>query len=152
MGLLRLVKRYLIFPVLFAALMFTSVYATDDPVAVIANNDNSMGEISVEMLKKMYNNDLLKWPDGVPIILYDLDVYNPTRAAFSRSVLGRKPERIAEEWAHKKISNQALNPPHTIKSERLIIRRVSMQRGAVGYVSLSRTKDRNDVKVLAILD
>ncbi len=149
---LRLVKRYLIFPVVFATFIFSSVHAAEDPVAIIANSDNSMAEISITMLKKMYNNDLLKWPDGVPVILYDLDVYNPTRAAFSMSVLGRKPEKIAEEWAHKKITNQALNPPHTIKSERLIIRRVSMQRGAIGYVSLSRTKDRNDVKVLAILD
>ena len=149
---LRFVKIYLILPVVFAAFIFSSVHAAENTVAVIANNDNAMEEISIEMLKKMYNNDLLKWPDGVPIILYDLDVYNPTRAAFSTSVLGRKPERIAEEWAHKKITNQALNPPHTIKSERLIIRRVSMQRGAIGYVSLSRTKDRNDVKVIAILD
>ena len=151
---LRLVKKYLILilPVVFAAFFFTNVQATEDPVAVIANNDNSMEEISIPMLKKMYNNDLLKWPNGVPVILYDLDVYNPTRAAFSLSVLGRKPERIAEEWAHKKITNQALNPPHTIKSERQIIRRVSMQKGAVGYVTLSRTKNRNDIKVIAILD
>jgi ABC-type phosphate transport system substrate-binding protein len=148
---LKLIKKYLILPVVFAAFIFSSVHAAEDPVAVIANNENIMTEISVNMLKKMYNNDLLKWPDGVPIILYDLDVYNPTRAAFSMSVLGRKPERIAEEWAHKKITNQALNPPHTIKSERLIIRRVSMQRGAIGYVSLSRTRDRDDVKVIAIL-
>lgn len=149
---LRPLKKYLILPAVLAAFIFSSVHAAEDSVAVIANNDNAMTEISVNMLKKMYNNDLLKWPDGVPIILYDLDVYNPARAAFSRSVLGRKPERIAEEWAHKKITNQALNPPHTIKSERLIIRRVSMQRGAVGYVSLSRTKDRDDIKVIAILD
>ena len=149
---LRFVIRYLIIPVLFAAFTISSVHAAEDKVAIIVNNDNTMVRISIDMLKKMYNNDLLKWPNGKPVILYDLDVYNPLRAAFSMNVLGRRPEKIAEEWAHKKITNQALNPPHTIKSERLIIRRVSMQRGAIGYVSLSRTKGRNDVKVIAILN
>ena len=130
-----------------------SAQAADYPVAVIANSDNNMDEISVSMLRRMYKNDVLKWPDGVPIILYDLDVYSPIRATFSMNVLGRTPERIAEDWAHLKITNQALNPPHTIKSERLIMRRVSMQRGAIGYVSLSRiTKNRSDIKIIAILN
>ncbi len=149
---LRDLTRYLLVPIIFIAIFLTDARAAGEPVAIIVNKDNNLGEISIPMLKKMYNNDLLKWPDGVAIILYDLDVYNPVRKSFSLSVLGRKPEKIAEEWAHKKITNQALNPPNTIKSERLIIRRVSMQRGALGYVSLSRTKDREDIKILAILD
>jgi ABC-type phosphate transport system substrate-binding protein len=145
-------RNYFIASLLLVVVFYTNAIAENDPVAIIANNDNNIMEISIPTLKKMYNNDLLKWPDGVPIILYDLDVYNPVRKSFSINVLGRKSERIAEEWAHKKISNQALNPPNTIKSELLIIRRVSMQRGAIGYVSLSRTKDRTDIKILAILN
>jgi ABC-type phosphate transport system substrate-binding protein len=151
--LFKHILKYSLLSVLFALLLLSSTKAlAEDRVAVIGNNDNSMDTISIPMLKRMYNNDLLKWPDGVAVILYDLDVYNPIRKTFSMYVLGRKPERIAEDWAHKKISNQALNPPNTIKSERLIIRRVSMQRGAIGYVSLDRTKDRTDIKILAIID
>jgi ABC-type phosphate transport system substrate-binding protein len=148
---LKLIRKYILLTVTLAVLISASAYAADYPVAVIANNNNNMDEISINMLRRMYKNDVLKWPDGVPIILYDLDVYSPIRATFSRNVLGRRPERIAEDWAHLKITNQALNPPHTIKSERLIMRRVSMQRGAIGYVSLSRTKNRDDIKILAIL-
>jgi ABC-type phosphate transport system substrate-binding protein len=148
---LKQLSLYIFFPVILALLLSASAHAADDPVAVIANKDNSMEEISIKTLKRMYKNDILNWDDGVPIILYDLDVYNPIRATFSMNVLGRTPEKVAEEWAHKKITNQALNPPHTIKSERLIMRRVSMQRGAIGYVSLSRTKDRDDIKILTIL-
>ena len=149
---LKPLKRYLLLPIVFVAFFFSSAQSNGDPVAVIANIDNGMAQISIPMLKKMYNNDLLQWPDGVPVILYDLDVYNPVRKSFSLSVLGRKSEKIAQEWAHRKITNQALNPPNTIKSERLIMHRVSIQRGAIGYVSLSRTKDREDIKILAILE
>ncbi len=148
---LKLLKRLILLSVTIAVLMSASATAAEDSVAVIANNNNSMNDISIAMLRRMYKNEVLKWPDGTPIILYDLDVYSPMRATFSRSVLGRKPEKIAEDWAHKKITNQALNPPHTIKSERQIIRRISMQKGAIGYLSLSRTKDRDDIKILSIL-
>lgn len=150
--ILKPLKRYLLLSIVLVAVFFSSAQSNGEPVAVIANVENGMAEISISMLKKMYNNDLLKWPDGVPVILYDLDVYNPVRKSFSLSVLGRKSVKIAEEWAHRKITNQALNPPNTIKSERLIMRRVSIQRGALGYVSLSRTKDREDIKILAILE
>lgn len=149
--ILRLITRLILLPVLFTAILSANVHGASVPVAVIANTDNSMDEISITMLKRMYKNEILKWPDGIPIILYDLDVYNPMRATFSKNILGRTPEKIAEEWAHLKITNQALNPPRTIKSERLILRRVSMQRGAIGYVSLNRTKDRDDIKILAII-
>ena len=149
---LKPLKRYLLLSIVMVAVFFSSAQSNGEPVAVIANENNGMAQISMSMLKKMYNNELLKWPDGVPVILYDLDVYNPVRKSFSLSVLGRKSEKIAEQWAHRKITNQALNPPNTIKSERLIIRRVSIQRGAIGYVSLSRTKDRAGIKILAILE
>jgi ABC-type phosphate transport system substrate-binding protein len=148
---LKLASRLILLPVILAVLIGASASAAGDPVAVIVNTDNPMDDIPISMLRRMYKNDVLKWPDGTPIILYDVDVYSPIRATFSMSVLGRTPEKIAEDWAHKKITNQALNPPRTIKSERMIMRRVSMQRGAIGYVSLKRTKNRDDIKILAIL-
>jgi ABC-type phosphate transport system substrate-binding protein len=148
---LKLVRRLILLPIILAVLIGASASAAGDPVAVIVNTDNPMDDMPISMLRRMYKNDVLKWPDGTPIILYDLDVYSHIRETFSISVLGRTSEKIAEDWAHKKITNQALNPPRTIKSERMIMRRVSMQRGAIGYVSLKRTKNRDDIKILAIL-
>ena len=148
---LRLIRKFILLPVILTILVSSYACAADNRVAIIANSDNPLEKIPLSMIKRMYKNDILKWPDGVPVILYDLDVYSPIRETFSKDVLGRNPEKVAEDWAHKKITNQALNPPHTIKSERLIMRRISMQRGAIGYVSLKRTKNRSDIKILAIL-
>ncbi|MBI5588722.1 MAG: hypothetical protein HY889_10215 [Deltaproteobacteria bacterium] len=129
-------------------LLAASPARSGEPVAVIVNRDNMVGNLSPDEIRKMYTNNTLNWSDGVPVILYDLSVQNQLREAFSSSVLGKDAERVAEEWAHLKITNQAKNPPVTMKSEALIIRRVSTERGAIGYVSLSAVRNNSDVRVI----
>lgn len=123
------------------------VFASE-PVAVIVNRDNGVKALSGGELRKIYTNSTLNWPDGAPIIIYDLAVQNQLRGLFSSSVLQKDPERVAEEWAHLKITNQAKNPPITMKSEALIIRRVSTEKGAIGYVSLNAAKLNPDVRII----
>lgn len=124
---------------------------TEQPVAIIVNPSNGIGSLTIDDISKIYTNNLLKWPDGTPIRIYDLVVNNPQRQAFSSTVLDKSPERVAEEWAHLKITNQAKNPPHVIKSEALIIKRVARERGAIGYVTLDRVEGLKSVRVVATL-
>lgn len=122
------------------------------PVAVIVNKQNSVDQLSVNDLRKIYSNNVLHWPDGTPIKIYDLILHSPVRFTFSQIVLGRPPSSVAEEWAHLKITNQAKNPPLTMKSERLIMKRVSMEKGAIGYVRLELVKGNESVRVIATLN
>ncbi len=133
---------------------FSAPESGDDlrPVAIIVNPSNDVGSLSVDDISKIYTNNLLKWPDGTPIRIYDLVVNNPQRLTFSSAVLDKTPDRVAEEWAHLKITNQAKNPPHVIKSEALIIKRVARERGAIGYVTLKRVEGLKSVRVVATLD
>jgi len=124
------------------------VSAQGADIVVIVNKDNPVQRLSDSDIKKIYTNYILNWPDGAPIILYDLTLQNPLRYRFSDRIFARTPERIAEDWAHLKISNQAKNPPLTVKSEALIIRRVAAERGAIGYVSLNAAKQNPDVKIV----
>lgn len=121
-------------------------------VAVIVNTENPVMSLSPQELRRIYTNNVLHWSDGTPIRLYDLVVQSPARGSFSEAVLGRSPGRVAEEWAHLKITNQAKNPPLTVKSERLIIKRVSRERGAIGYVSLDIVEGIDSVRVVATIE
>jgi len=119
-----------------------------EPVAVIVNAENAVGGVGPAEIRKMYTNNILNWPDGQPVILYDLLSQNRLREVFSSNILGMAPERVAEQWAHLKITNQAKNPPVTMKSEALIIRRVMKEKGAIGYVSLSSVRNNPSVRVI----
>lgn len=136
--------------VLLAALAAVPAFA-GEPVAVIVHKDNPVNSLSEYEIESIYINNILKWPDGVPITIYDLAISDPLRYDFSYRVLDRAPAKIAEQWAHLKITNQAKNPPRTIKSEALIIRRVSREKGAIGYVSLGLVQNNKDVKVVRTL-
>lgn len=120
-------------------------------VVIIVNKDNPIQQLSENDIKKIYTNYILNWPDGIPIILYDLTLQNPLRFSFSDRIFSRTPERIAEDWAHLKISNQAKNPPLTMKSEALIIRRVAAERGAIAYVSSAAARQNPDIKIVSTI-
>lgn len=133
--------------VIFLYILPAAGYCSE-PVAVIVNRDNRVEGLSQGELRKIYTNNILNWPDGTPIIIYDLSVQDPMRHVFSGKILEKSPDKVAEEWAHLKITNEAKNPPLTLKSEALIIRRVSNEKGAIGYVSLSTVTRNPDVKVV----
>lgn len=124
----------------------------EESVAVIVNRENAARAIGPDEIRKLYTNSTLSWPDGQPVLLYDLAVQSRLREVFSSNILGKDPERVAEEWAHLKITNQAKNPPVTMKSEALIIKRVMTERGAIGYVSLNAVRDNPDVRVVFTME
>jgi ABC-type phosphate transport system substrate-binding protein len=88
-----------------------------DPVVVIVNKADPVTSLDLGTVRKYYENDLLQWEDGRQITLYDLRVKDEARGTFSREVLQKEPDAVAMEWAHKKISNTAKNPPRTVSSE-----------------------------------
>ena len=142
--------------IILSAAVLLAVFASGpaiagEPVAVIVHRDNPADKLSEPEIESIYINNVLSWPDGMPITIYDLAISDPLRYDFSYKILGRVPAKIAEQWAHLKITNQAKNPPLTIKSEALIIRRVSRQKGAIGYVSLGLVQDNKDVKIIYTL-
>ena len=134
----------------FVLLAFQAATALAGAVAVIVNSSNQQKSVSVEEIRKFYTNAVLEWPDGTSVTLYDLAINDPVRSVFSEAVLRKSPMNVAEEWAHLKITNQAKNPPVAIKSEALIVRRVSREKGAIGYVSLEAARQKEGVRIVNI--
>lgn len=129
-------------------LLALKVSAADEPVAVIVNKGNPVSNLSETYIRRIYTNTVLSWPDGMPIIIYDLGIQDRLRSLFSEKILGMPADKVAEEWAHLKITNQAKNPPNTMKSEVLILRRVATEKGAIGYVSYGAAKNNQDVRIV----
>ena len=134
----------------FVLLAFQAATALAGAVAVIVNSSNQQKSVSVEEISKFYTNAVLEWPDGTSVTLYDLAINDPVRSVFSEAVLRKSPMNVAEEWAHLKITNQAKNPPVAIKSEALIVRRVSREKAAIGYVSLEAARQKEGVRIVNI--
>ncbi|HLC18425.1 MAG TPA: substrate-binding domain-containing protein [Thermodesulfobacteriota bacterium] len=124
----------------------------NDPVVVIVNRNNPVEKLSENSLKKIYTNNVLTWPNGMPIIIYDLTIRDPLREVFSERILGRSSRSIAEHWAHLKITNQAKNPPRTVKDQSYMIRKVEHDRGAIGYVSMSSVMDNPNIKIVRTIE
>ena len=134
------------------ALVFSGYsIANNGPIAVIVNKDNPVQSLSENSVKKIYTNNVLRWPNGAPINIFDLAINDPLRESFSEKVLGRSSRSIAENWAHLKITNQAKNPPHTLKTQLHILKKVSQDKSAIGYVSLSAAAENPDVKIVTTL-
>lgn len=138
--------------VLISSMVFmASMAGAAEPIAVIINRENPLETLTGQDIRKIYMNHTLSWPGGTPVTIYDLAMQSPLRKVFTVRMLGTTPEKVAEEWAHLKITNQAKNPPITMKSEMLIIRRVASEKGAIGYVSVGLVKNRQDVKIVYLI-
>lgn len=122
-----------------------------EPVAVIVNASNPVSSMSVAEVRKLYENDAVRWPDSKPVALFDLPVKNDARKKFSNAVHGKAPEEVTRDWANKKITNTAKNPPVTVSSAVVIQSKVSEDAGAIGYLSKTDVTS-SKVKIVAVID
>ena len=123
----------------------------NDSVVIIVNSANNVDSLSLEQVHEFYGNEKFMWSDGKKVTLYDLTVKDGARRKFSNVVLGQEPEKVAMEWANKKITNTAKNPPRMVRSAILMQNRVAKDPGAIGYLKKSDLT-RTDVKVIAIIE
>ena len=147
----RRASGFLVIFALFLGIISVSASQSGDLIAVIVNKSNHVTRLSENDIRRIYSNSVLAWPDGEPITIYDLAVQDSVREEFSMKILGKTPEEVAEEWAHLKITNQAKNPPMTLKSQSFIVKRVASNKAAIGYVSYSAAKGNPDVRIVTTL-
>ena len=134
--------------ILCAALVGTA--SAGEKVVVIVNEANAQGVTAAD-LKNMYNDIVIHWNNNEPIDLYDTPVSAEARKIFSEKVLGMSPNEAAREWANRKITNTAKNPPKTTKEE-LVPKRVARDPNAIGYVSASVAEGKKGIKVIMTLE
>jgi ABC-type phosphate transport system substrate-binding protein len=137
-----------------AVVFFVAIGATPAKpwnIAVIVHRDNPIKSITPSDLKKYYSDIVTTWPDSAHIRLYDLPISDTVRKAFSDKILHKRPEIVTMEWANKRITNTAKNPPSTVRSQKVMLMKVAKDKLAIGYLPVEMVK-KNLVKVILILE
>ncbi len=123
-----------------------------ETMVVVVNKNNPIATLSIAQIKRIYQDDMVRWPGGEKIQVYDLPVDNSNRVQFSKSVIGKPAAKVAAEWANKKMTNTAKNPPQIVRSKVLMLYKVSKSKMAIGYIPLSMAKGKGMLKVMATID
>jgi ABC-type phosphate transport system substrate-binding protein len=114
---------------------------------VVVHPSNPVTSLSREELQKCFLRKSLSWPSGRAIAVVDLEKDSPTRAAFSRDVLGKSVDQVVAYWRQQIYAGRAVPPPEKASSAE-VLAFVGSHEGAIGYVP--EDAGTRDVKVVAV--
>ena len=130
------------------AFLIRPVYA--EGIVVIVHQDNAQS-VSLEDIKNIYEDNVTTWSSGDKISSYHLPTKSVAREGFSQKILGKSAKKSAMDWANKKITNTAKNPPST-KKDILVAALVAKNKNAIGYVPASIAEGKKGIKVILTLE
>jgi len=133
------------------ALMFLGDPAVAAEKVVVIVNAKNTQTLTAADVKNIYNDNVVTWSSGARISAYDLPAKSEARETFSQQVLGASARDAATEWANKKITNTAKNPPAT-KPESVVVNSVSKDADAIGYVPASAAAGKEGIRVILTLE
>ena len=120
-------------------------------VVVIVNSENTQ-QLSLDDVKQIYSDQVIKWKNGDTIDVYNLPLLT-SRATegFAERVLGMSAVEAARGLSNKSITNTIRNPQKT-KSAELVTLLVSRNKDAIGYCFEEDIKGRSTIRIIATLD
>jgi hypothetical protein len=117
------------------------------PYRVVINPQNPSGAVDRRFLSQVFLRKTTSWAHGDAIRAVDLPPESPVRRRFSEEVHGRSVAAVKSYWQQVIFSGRGLPPPE-LATEEAVLRFVSRNPGAIGYVSGGA--DLRAVKVLAV--
>ena len=120
---------------------------------VIVHVSNPTKQLSKSELSQLFLKRVKQWKDSneavLPIELVD---NSPVRQKFSEVIHGREVAAIKAYWQKQIFSGRGV-PPEEKKSDEEVLKYVSENPGAVGYIAeVTKIEAYNNVKVLTIVD
>jgi ABC-type phosphate transport system substrate-binding protein len=122
--------------------------AADGPVTLIAHPTRATVLTKADV-RAIYLKRKLLWSDGEPIIPINREAGSEARELFSERIFGQDSRRLASYW-NQRYFEAGEFPPATLASDEAVVRFVSENRNAVGYVTTREISD--SVAVLLVLD
>lgn len=122
-------------------------------VAIIANKENTVSELTLRDVKKIFKCDKQYWGRNE---IYGNKIYLivqggdnlPTKVLLSK-LYGMKGEHeLKQYWLSKMVGEDASSFPHELNSDGAVKRFVSQAENAIGFIDASSVDDR--VKVLRV--
>lgn len=117
---------------------------------VIVHPSNPVRTLSTAEVSRFFLEENGLWPNGTPAVPIDQTPESPVRAVFSIEVLGRDVASVRAHWRRLIFQGKGVPPP-TRASDQEIVKFVSANRSAIGYVSSSSLAGA-DVKVITLTD
>jgi ABC-type phosphate transport system substrate-binding protein len=125
--------KHFVHGLLAASLIAAAAGARADDYVVIVNKAND-DPVSKEFVEKAYRGEAKNWPSGGTIDMAVLPESNALRAAFDRKVLDKTPAQSKGMWAQMTFAGKIV-PPKTLEGESDVVKFVSEDKHAIGYVS-----------------
>jgi ABC-type phosphate transport system substrate-binding protein len=122
--------------------------AADVLVKMIAHPSRSAA-MTVAKARAIYLKQRLFWDDGEAILPINLQAGSEAREIFSQRVFGQSSRRLATYW-NQRYFEAGEFPPATLASEEAVVRFVSDNPNAVGYVTSESVGD--SVVVVLVLE
>src|SRR5262245_19720063 len=99
------------------AVLFLSVAVSGVPTGASTENEFTVvvnasrpTTITRQQLADIFLMKATRWTDGTPVTPFDLSVGDPTRQAFSKTVLGQSPESVVYHW-RQTLATRYVKPP-----------------------------------------
>jgi ABC-type phosphate transport system substrate-binding protein len=119
---------------------------------VIVHVSNPTKQLSKQELSQLFLKKVTQWKDSNEAVLpIDLVDNSPVRQKFSERIHGRGVASIKAYWQKQIFSGRGV-PPEEKKSEEEVLKYVSENPGAVGYIADATKIEGSNVKVVEIVD
>lgn len=122
----------------------------EESVVVIVNTENTQ-QLSAQQIKNIYSDIVTQWENGNKITVYNLYADDESRETFSQKIFGESAHKQVLAESNRKITNTIKNPSKT-KSARLVIKMVSRNPDAIGYVPKSMVENATNVRIVLQID
>lgn len=109
-----------------------------DELVVISNSKNPVKELQASQIQDIYMGRKRAFPDGKMALPIDQAVSRPI---FYEKLTNRPIEQINAYWARIMFSGQA-SPPMILPDDQSVIKAVTENEGAIGYVNKASLNKR----------
>ena len=132
------------------SLLFAASATAGEGIAIIVNIQNQQS-LTERDVKNIYSDMVTEWDNGKRIKVLNLPVDSDARETFSQRLFGESAQRMAAAESNRKITNTIKNPSST-KSDRLVVKLVSRNPDAIGYIPLELLDETDNVRVVLRID
>lgn len=124
--------------ILFLAAMLFAGQVASAQVVVVVNKSNPVRHLSKSVIRQIFLGQVRRIP-GTKLIAFpiDLDQHSTVRAHFNKRVIGMSASSLMQYWSKRIFSGKG-GPPTVVSSDAEVIRLVSSNVNAIGYVSSAR--------------
>lgn len=120
-------------------------FAAQDTLVVVVHPTNSLHNISLADLRRLYLGETTNFPSGGRASLME---YVPDRTRFYQLVLGMTPDLLQRHWMAVVFRGEDASPPKAVSDPEELRRFVAEHPDAVGFMSQSGVD--STVKVVTV--